>query len=123
VLTRAPDPARAAGSSTVRWARTERSSRVALVMALALAPVADGAVPAQTVCIESRGEARFRGLGYDHLVILTNRCDPTYTCAISTDVSPDIVVADAPGRAQVEVLTFRGSPASQFTHRADCRLK
>lgn len=121
MLTRAPAPP--AGSPAARWPRSERSSRIALVMALALAPVADGAVPAQTVCIESRGEARFRGLGYDHVVTLTNRCDPTYTCAISTDVSPDVVVADAPGRAQVEVLTFRGSPASQFTHRADCRPK
>jgi hypothetical protein len=99
-------------------------TRLALTLGLALSvsgaatPLAD---PPAAPCVTSHGEARLRYPGYDHVVVLTNACDPAYRCTVTTNVNPDAMVADVPGHREVEVLTFRGSPASEFTHKAECR--
>lgn len=100
-----------------------------LAIALGLAFVASGAAtsladpppPPAPQCVTSRGEVRVNYPGYDHVVVLTNACDPTYRCVVTTDVNPDPMVAEVPGHRDVEVLTYRGSPASVFKHKADCR--
>jgi hypothetical protein len=74
-------------------------------------------------CIEVRGEARYRAMGYDHWVFVKNDCDARAACDVATDVSPkptSIVVE--PGATE-EVLTFRGSPARTFTPIVNCRLQ
>ena len=73
--------------------------------------------------MQSRSEVRPNHPGYNHVVHLTNRCDATYRCVVTTDVSPDATTADVPPRTEVEVLTFRSSPASTFTFKATCSLK
>ena len=76
--------------------------------------------PAPT-CIEHRSEVRFSS-GYDHLVYVTNRCEKKAHCQVSTNVNPTPTeVTVAPGATET-VLTFRGSPAREFTATVRCTL-
>ncbi len=71
-------------------------------------------------CVESRAIARWAAAGYNHWVRVENGCDRRVRCQVSTSVSSERhTVTVAPGAAE-EVLTFRGSPASEFTPRVDC---
>lgn len=72
-------------------------------------------------CIKSRGEARARVIGYDHVVIIDNRCDRPATCVITTDVAPDPITATVDAKKTVELTTYRGSPASTFTPKVECK--
>lgn len=73
-------------------------------------------------CVKSRGEARARVIGYDHVVILESGCDRKATCVVRTDVAPEPITAEVPPRKTVELTTFRGSPATAFTPRVECEL-
>jgi hypothetical protein len=104
--------------------------RTLLVLAAALTfgqapPPASGRgpPPPPPACVASRAEVRVAYPGYDHWVILDNHCEREQTCVVTTDVSPDPIAVDVAARAQVEVLTFRSSPASTFQHKAVCRPK
>lgn len=90
-------------------------------LALAVTPTAETAPKAAT-CIEVHGSARYRNYGYDHVVVVRNGCDRKATCDVSTDVNPDPVRVELAPGAATEVLTFRGSPAREFSPRATCRL-
>lgn len=73
-------------------------------------------------CVKHRAEARYRNLGYDHLVHVSNGCDRPVACRVSTNVNPDPVeIALSPGESR-EVVTWRGSPAREFTARVACRF-
>ncbi len=65
--------------------------RAHLFACLAVAAVPGVAVadedPAKT-CISSWGEARFGGVGFNHVVHVANKCAASATCAVSTDVEP-----------------------------------
>lgn len=89
----------------------------------AVVPTAPDTGPDLPACVRYRGEARYRNYGYDHYVIIDNRCDRTALCAVTTDVNPDPVSVTVLAREQAEVLTFRGSPASSFTARLRCSLQ
>lgn len=84
-----------------------------------------GAVRAQSSkpeCVTVVGSARWAAAGYNHWVIVTNRCERRVTCQVATDVSPQPTRVEVePDRTQ-EVLTFRDSPASEFTPRVTCEL-
>jgi hypothetical protein len=68
-----------------------------------------------------RGEAYYAGLGYDHRVYLTNNCKKPVTCSVKTNVNPDATSVDvAVGDTQM-VITWRGSPAYEFTPDVSCR--
>jgi hypothetical protein len=74
-------------------------------------------------CVRWRSEARYVNGGYNHVVTLQNGCDAPAVCTVKTNVNPEPVSANiAPGE-QVEVLTFRGSPASTFETRVQCALE
>jgi len=73
-------------------------------------------------CVEFEPEVRYRNNGYDHVVHLRSRCDRRTICAVATDVNPTPVNVDVPPHEQVEVLTFRGSPAREFTPHLSCRF-
>jgi hypothetical protein len=94
-------------------------------MVLAAAASAVGTArsgPAKHVtCVDAWPEARYRNYGYDHIVHLINRCDVRMSCQVATNVNPSATpVALAPGEKR-EVLTFRGSPAREFTPTARCQ--
>jgi hypothetical protein len=72
-------------------------------------------------CVDVRTEARFRNYGYDHLVTVRNGCDQAQSCDVATNVSPDPSRVTVQPHSEVEVLTFRGSPAREFTAKVDCR--
>jgi hypothetical protein len=87
-------------------------------------PTADPA-PAEDKpsCVEFWGEVLYRNFGYDHVVHLRGRCDVPASCRVWTDVNPQAVDVIVPVRERVEVLTFRGSPAREFTPYVECRLR
>jgi len=71
-------------------------------------------------CVHWEAEARFVGLGYDHLVHLDNQCEAAMTCEVTTDVNPDPVSATLEPATEKTVTTFKGSPASEFTPTVTC---
>jgi hypothetical protein len=76
---------------------------------------------AQQACIRVRAEARYAALAYNHIVHLTNMCDAAQVCTVTTNVNPTPIEAAVPGHREVEVLTFRGSPAREFTPTVTCK--
>jgi hypothetical protein len=73
-------------------------------------------------CIDTWAEARYLGVGYNHVVSIRNRCDRTATCEVWTDVNPDHQQVSVEPNQVREVLTFLGSPARVFTGHTDCTL-
>lgn len=73
-------------------------------------------------CVEMQPEARYRNNGYDHLVHLRSRCDRRTTCTVATDVNPTPVDVTVDPHQTLAVLTFRGSPAREFTPDVSCRF-
>lgn len=73
-------------------------------------------------CVEAWGESRYRNLGYDHIVHVRNLCEKAVLCAVSTNVNPTPENVTVPSKEEVEVLTFRGSPAKSFVPKVDCKL-
>ncbi len=62
---------------------------VALLSLASLAPRARAERPSADSCIRFWGEARFNGVGYNHLVHLANSCAVSAECVVSTDVNPE----------------------------------
>jgi hypothetical protein len=91
------------------------------VVAASIASAASAAEPVHLSCVLTQGEARYRNMGYDHIVHVQNHCDKNVVCDVSTDVNPEPEHVAVASGAEVDVLTFRGSPAREFTVRADCR--
>ena len=99
-------------------------------LGLTLVTLMTGSPSAQTApadppagdCIRSSSEARYRNGGYDHLVFITNACTPDARCKVTTDVNPAPIEVTVPGKSTVDVLTWRGSPASTFTPYVTCKL-
>ena len=86
-------------------------------------PIAAADTPSQEPppsCVRFWPEARYRSYGYDHIVHLDSSCHRTASCRVSTDVNPaPVVVAIAPGE-HIELVTYRGSPSSEFTAEVNC---
>jgi hypothetical protein len=71
-------------------------------------------------CIKVRGEASFASVGYDHLVHVSSSCPKPMSCSVKTNVNPDATVIEvAPNQTQT-VVTWRGSPAREFTPIVSC---
>jgi hypothetical protein len=85
------------------------------------------AVPARAektpACIRWWGQTVSTPGGYNHVVGIDNGCDRPASCAVSTDVAPDPIQASVPARQKVELVTFRGSPASAFKPKVTCTLQ
>ena len=80
--------------------------------------------PMETLeCVIVQLEARIRYPGYNHIVHLTNACSVEAVCQVSTNVNPEVMTAVVPAGASVEVLTFMGSPAREFTARVECSTR
>lgn len=76
--------------------------------------------PQDASCVEAWPEVRYRNYGYDHIVHLLSHCEVRAHCAVSSDVNPEPIDVLVPPREHIQVLTFRGSPASQFTPKVVC---
>lgn len=74
-------------------------------------------------CLKSWGETRARAVGYDHIVIIDNACPKPAACVVTTDVAPEPLRVTVTAGARIELTTFRGSPATAFTPRTDCKLQ
>jgi hypothetical protein len=75
------------------------------------------------VCIKFHGEARYGGLGYNHLVHITNSCAVAADCTVSTDVNPQAQEAEVAAKSEIVVSTFLGSPARTFTPSVKCTMR
>ena len=65
-------------------------------------PLADTAA----ACIRVRAEARYRALGYNHIVHIADICASAAECDVSTDVNPQPTHVTVPPKSEVEVNTF-----------------
>lgn len=72
-------------------------------------------------CWRFRGEARYRAYGYNHVVVIHNGCAALLTCQVSTDVNPQSTTVQVEAGADAEVVTFLGSPATDFAPKVQCR--
>ena len=92
------------------------------VVAVSILPATSPAADSLPDCIRVWGEARYRNFGYDHIVHVSNKCSTTALCDVFTDVNPTRSRVMVPAGQEVEVLTFRGSPAREFVPHAECGL-
>lgn len=85
-------------------------------------PVA--AQPSADSCAVATASARYIGYGYTHVVVLQNNCDKAVECSLWTSVDPEprTTVKVAKG-ASAEVVTRRGSPASDFAALKSCSYR
>ncbi len=71
-------------------------------------------------CVNVKAEARYSGVGYNHLVHLDNQCTFAAQCEVSTNVNKDPQTVNVPSKEKRTVLTWRGSPAREFTPYVVC---
>jgi hypothetical protein len=84
-------------------------------------PPSKAAPPAAATCVDVRGEARYAGLGYDHLVHLTSRCTQRVACNVKSNVNPEAQGVELAPSESTTVVTWRGSPAREFVPIASCQ--
>ena len=70
--------------------------------------------------IEHGAQATAGITGYNHIVFLTNRCQQTFVCVVSTDVTPEPREATVPGNTTVSVFMAYNSPAPFFYPNVSC---
>jgi hypothetical protein len=86
------------------------------------APEGGAKPPPVPKCISVRSQAIFSDSGYDHVVTLASSCNKDAQCQVATDVSTEVVDVELPAGETREVVTYRGSPASQFHAYVKCTL-
>jgi len=60
-------------------------------------------------------------MGNNHVVTIANRCKKPVSCNVHTDVAPEPIASEVARGETIELVTFRGSPASEFRATVDCR--
>lgn len=71
-------------------------------------------------CVEVSSEARFAGIGYDHIVTLKSECKKPVKCQVRTNVTTEPSSVSLAPAAEESVVTWRGSPARAFTPDVTC---
>jgi hypothetical protein len=71
-------------------------------------------------CVEVSAEARFAGIGYDHIVTLKSECKKPVKCQVRTNVTTEPSSVSLAPAAEESVVTWRGSPARAFTPDVTC---
>ena len=99
------------------------AATLALVGIVHAAPDAGGDAGGLPACIQVQTESRYVPYGYDHIVTLRNGCSRAASCTVSTDVNPQPTTVEVASAATVEVVTFKGSPTTQFVARVACTLR
>jgi hypothetical protein len=96
---------------------------VASLVALGVVNAAQATPPdTAAACIKVRPEARYLGLGYNHIVHVADVCATAAECDVSTDVNPQAQHVSVPAGGQIEVNTFMGSPARVFVPKVVCKM-
>jgi hypothetical protein len=72
-------------------------------------------------CVKVRTEARYSGLGYDHVVEIENTCEKAMSCTVATDVNTQSNTLKLAPKQLETVVTFRGSPAREFKADVSCK--
>ncbi len=96
-------------------------SALAFVVAFSAVGLADEGPPPAPTCVNVSGQARYRGLAYQHSVQVLNNCKQTVVCYVSTDVdpSPEYKLVVEAGKED-SVVTRTNSPSREFKPRARC---
>jgi hypothetical protein len=81
----------------------------------------DDKKPRARECVAVSTEARPRGYGYDHVVVLKNECGWKMRCSVKTDATSEAIVAEVKPKGEKEVLTRRNSPARSFKAQVSCK--
>ena len=65
-------------------------------------------------CAQVSASARYKAIGYTHVVTLSNGCQRAVSCEVWTDVdpTPHLTLEAKPGKS-AEVIVRNGSPASE----------
>ena len=102
--------------------RTNAVLPVALLASLVAAvALAQGAATGErSECVTVTGSSRWNAAGYNHSVTVTNGCDYTVHCSVSTNVNPVAVSVDLDAGQSRSVTTFLDAPGSGFTPHVDC---
>jgi hypothetical protein len=95
---------------------------MALLLGLGASILVPASAQAAPACVAVTSQAVYRGLGYDHIVHLASHCSSSATCSVSTDVNPEPIVVTVAPKEEVDVLTFRGSPARVFDAHVTCQV-
>jgi hypothetical protein len=74
-------------------------------------------------CVAVTWQARWGASAYNHWVTVANRCDDDVRCQVSTDVNPEVLRVDVEAGEAEDRLTFRGSPAREFTPTVACHRR
>jgi hypothetical protein len=72
-------------------------------------------------CVDVSGQARFASIGYDHIVTLKSDCKKPVKCQVRTNVTSEPVGVDLAPAAEETIVTWRGSPAREFTPDVTCK--
>ena len=71
-------------------------------------------------CVDVSSEARYAGVGYDHLVTLKSGCKKAMKCVVRTDVNKEPASVALPQGGEETVVMWRGSPSRTFTPDVTC---
>jgi hypothetical protein len=72
-------------------------------------------------CAHVRTQAPYRAYGYDHEVLIENTCPKPIDCSVKTNVNPEVTTVRVAPHATETIVTYRGSPASEFKADVDCK--
>jgi hypothetical protein len=71
-------------------------------------------------CVDVRTDASFASVGYDHIVTLKSACKKAVVCSVRTNVNPEAAQLKLDPGEEKSVVTWRGSPAREFTADVSC---
>jgi hypothetical protein len=92
-----------------------------LVLAMSAHAAAEPTPAAKAGCVTWTKEARYEGLGFNHYVHFESACKAVMVCSVTTNANPDPTVATVPAGGKASVVTYKGSPASEFTAKVSCQ--
>ena len=72
-------------------------------------------------CVAVATSAPYVNYGYDHVVTLAAGCEKPQRCTVKTDVAPTPVTVELAATESKSVVTFRGSPSSEFKADVSCK--
>ena len=84
---------------------------------------APSSAPKPPACVKWSTQVVSTAAGHNHVVAIENGCERPAACVVSTDVAPDPIQATVQPRQRVELVTYRGSPASTFRAKVECTLQ
>ena len=93
---------------------------LALLSLCSVSPLASQAPKKPGGCVDVATKAPYAGVGYDHIVTLTSGCKVAMACKVSTNVNPEAANVQLAAGATESVVTWRGSPAYEFTANVTC---